>query len=446
MFEHLLNPISDEHPSGEYLKDNRTLYRTYRNAFNVAQSSFRQLVETPDAMQDAVVVHTNAENWDALAKLCESCLTEQSKDVEIYSWFTMAQLFSASPFESLAQALHTLEQMIESFWDSLQPTLPENKRKADGDAEQRKEVAEHRVKPLLQLVGDSAESGLLYMPLQMLPLVGDIDYGRFFAAEKSGSLPQLKAAALADFAREKADVEARILALGASKDALHALETTLQQKCAAAGTQSINFRFVKEAVERLINAIHFLVGDQFARWPLDAVIADAETPQAAPEQTMAAVDSQSSEFAPTESVHQPTQGQSQTAPVMAQTAAPMAVPVASQEALASREQAFAELQRIADYFLATEPHSPIYLLLKRAIRWGGMSLPELLEELVGDNNAVQQRIEQLAGLESAQHQASRAAAPVATAPQITMPEAAPSVSPTSSTTNGSDSGLSAIEW
>ncbi|MCE7630116.1 hypothetical protein LZT04_19910, partial [Vibrio fluvialis] len=67
-FEHLLNPISDEHPSGEYLKDNRTLYRTYRNAFNVAQSSFRQLVETPDAMQDAVVVHTNVENWDALAK------------------------------------------------------------------------------------------------------------------------------------------------------------------------------------------------------------------------------------------------------------------------------------------------------------------------------------------------------------------------------------------
>ncbi|ADT89008.1 type VI secretion system ImpA family N-terminal domain-containing protein [Vibrio furnissii] len=444
MFEHLLNPISDEHPSGEYLKDNRTLYRTYRNAFNVAQSSFRQLVETPDAMQDAVVVHTNAENWDALAKLCESCLSEQSKDVEIYSWFTMAQLFSASPLESLAQALHTLEQMIEHFWDSLQPTLPENKRKADGDAEQRKEVAEHRVKPLLQLVGDSAESGLLYMPLQMLPLVGDIDYGRFFAAEKSGSLPQLKAAALADFSREKADVEARILALGASKDALHALETTLQQKCAAAGTQSINFRFVKEAVERLINAIHFLVGDQFARWPLDAAMTDAETPQAASEQTMAAVDSQSSEFAPTESAHQLTQGQSQ--PIMAQTAAPMAVPVASQEALASREQAFAELQRIADYFLATEPHSPIYLLLKRAIRWGGMSLPELLEELVGDNNAVQQRIEQLAGLESAQHQASRAAAPVATAPQMTMPEAAPSVSPTSSTTNGSDSGLSAIEW
>lgn len=441
MFEHLLNPISDEHPSGEYLKDNRTLYRTYRNAFNVAQSSFRQLVETPDAMQDAVVVHTNAENWDALAKLCESCLTEQSKDVEIYSWFTMAQLFSASPLESLAQALHTLEQMIEHFWDSLQPTLPENKRKADGDAEQRKEVAEHRVKPLLQLVGDSAESGLLYMPLQMLPLIGDIDYGRFFAAEKSGSLPQLKAAALADFAREKADVEARILALGASKDALHALETTLQQKCAAAGTQSINFRFVKEAVERLINAIHFLVGDQFARWPLDAAMADAETPQTVPEQTMAAVHSAS-----TESVYQPTQGQSQTAPVMAQTSAPMAVPVASQEALASREQAFAELQRIADYFLATEPHSPIYLLLKRAIRWGGMSLPELLEELVGDNNAVQQRIEQLAGLESAQHQASRAAAPVATTPQMTMPEVAPSVSPTSSTTNGSDSGLSAIEW
>ena len=123
MFEHLLNPISDEQPSGEYLKDNRTLYRTYRNAFNVAQSSFRQLVETPDAMQDAGGgPYQRGELGCSGQTVCESCLTEQSKDVEIYSWFTMAQLFSLLRLSShWAQALHTLEQMIESFWDSLQP-------------------------------------------------------------------------------------------------------------------------------------------------------------------------------------------------------------------------------------------------------------------------------------------------------------------------------------
>ncbi|GAL33773.1 uncharacterized protein ImpA [Vibrio maritimus] len=86
--------------------------------------------------------------------------------------------------------------------------------------------------------------------------------------------------------------------------------------------------------------------------------------------------------------------------------------------VATREQALANLQSIADYFLEHEPHSPIYLLLKRAIRWGGMSLPELLEELVGDNSAVHQRIEHLAGLESAEHKATHS---VAAVPQAVAP-------------------------
>ena len=155
------------------------------------------------------------------------------------------------------------------------------------------------MKPLLQLVGDSAESGFaVHAAANAASGPATLIMAVSLRAEKSGSLPQLKAVALADFSREKAEVEARILALGASKDALLALEKTLQQKCAAAGTQSINFRFVKEAVERLINAIHFLVGDQFARWPLDAAMADAETPQTVPEQTMATVHSASTEICP----------------------------------------------------------------------------------------------------------------------------------------------------
>lgn len=440
MFEDLTSPISDEQPSGEYLKDNRTLYRGYRNAFNMAQSSFRHLIETPDALEDATAINTNTENWINLANECQKCLKETSKDVEIFSWFTVAQLFSNNPFQRLAGALSAFESVVSSNWDTLQPLLPESKRKGESEEAQAKEVAEFRVKPLLQLVGDTAESGLLYMPLQMLPLIGDIDYSAFFKAEKSSSLAQLKEAAVASFSGERSEVEERILALGEALEALTKLEKTLSEKCFSVGAQSISFRFVKESIERLLNAIQYLVGDQFARWPLD------------PEPEEVPVE----ENEPMQAANTDVDTQVNTAAPAAQAAAISTVGVSSAGAVASREQVLAQLQSIADYFLETEPHSPIYLLLKRAVRWGGMPLPELLAELVGDNGSVNQRIEQLTGLESAQHEsniksstkmASPAATPVASGNSVAQPSAEPAKNENSTQTDsGTGSSLSTIEW
>jgi type VI secretion system protein ImpA len=48
----------------------------------------------------------------------------------------------------------------------------------------------------------------------------------------------------------------------------------------------------------------------------------------------------------------------------------------------SRAEAYRRLAEAADYLLRTEPHSPAPYLVRRAVAWGGMSLGELLEELV----------------------------------------------------------------
>ena len=61
--EHLLKTISDTSSCGEYLKGNRTVYRGLRNQFNMAQSSFRQLLETPDATADEELLDQNVINW-----------------------------------------------------------------------------------------------------------------------------------------------------------------------------------------------------------------------------------------------------------------------------------------------------------------------------------------------------------------------------------------------
>ncbi|MFM2600710.1 ImpA family type VI secretion system protein [Vibrio fortis] len=444
MFEDLLTPISDEAPCGEYLKDNRSLFRGYRNEFNMAQSSFRQLMEIPDALEDAELVEANFANWQKLSDTCYQCLKENSKDLEIFSWFTVAQLFGPEPFQNLSSSLKTMESVVEKYWDTLNPVLPEKKRKGDTEQQQAVEVAEHRIKPLLQLIGDTAESGLLYMPLQMLALVGDIDYGRFYKNEKDGTLATLKAEAVSALASERGEVEARILALGESLEALTQLETLISSKCGDVGAQALSFRFVKESIERLISALRYLVGEQFTHWPLDPVVETPAEPE--PVEVTPTVDPAVADAVAESPITPAVSPVSAAAP--AALSSPAIATMATASAAATREQALADLQVIADYFLENEPHSPIYLLLKRAIRWGGMSLPELLEELVGDNNAVHQRIEHLAGLESAEHKAELKATAVPQ-PQVVMPPETVQEevkAQESTSTPSSDSGLSNIEW
>ncbi|HET9714536.1 MAG TPA: hypothetical protein VFP64_21785, partial [Pyrinomonadaceae bacterium] len=44
--------------------------------------------------------------------------------------------------------------------------------------------------------------------------------------------------------------------------------------------------------------------------------------------------------------------------------------------------AYRRLSEAADYLLRTEPHSPTPYLVKRAVEWGNMSLPELFQQIV----------------------------------------------------------------
>ncbi|MBY4677086.1 type VI secretion system protein TssA [Marinobacterium arenosum] len=384
--EHLLNPVTESAPCGEYLKGNRTLYRGLRNSFNMAQSSFRQLIESPDAISDEALLDANQNNWQELARQCEQTLAETSKDVEVFCWLATAQLFAGSPLANLAAVLETFAEAVERYWADLNPKPPEDKLKADDEAGRKQEWAENRIKPLLQLIGDTQDSGLLYMPLQMIPLVGGIDYSRYFSAEKKGALAELKTEALQAFPAEKAELTETVLSLGRILDSLELLESRIADKCRQDGASGPSFRFVKESIERLIGALRYMVGDSLTPWPLDKV-EEAATPAAADVEPD--VDGEVAETAAADAN-----------PAAQPMAVSGVVSLAASGEIYNRDQAFQELRKIADFFNRTEPHSPVYMLLERAIRWGYMSLPELLNEMVGDNSAVMGRITQLAGLES----------------------------------------------
>jgi predicted component of type VI protein secretion system len=64
-------------------------------------------------------------------------------------------------------------------------------------------------------------------------------------------------------------------------------------------------------------------------------------------------------------------------------AMPEALPSpAARGPIPSRDAAYRQLEEVARYLEAVEPHSPVPALLRRAIRWGEMRLPDLLAELM----------------------------------------------------------------
>lgn len=67
--------------------------------------------------------------------------------------------------------------------------------------------------------------------------------------------------------------------------------------------------------------------------------------------------------------------------------------------LLSRQEALNTLMQIAEFFKQNEPHSPIPYLLDRAVRWGALSFPELLEEMVVDQ-AARKAVGDLSGIVS----------------------------------------------
>ncbi|MDH1263693.1 type VI secretion system protein TssA [Pseudomonas sp. GD03944] len=50
--------------------------------------------------------------------------------------------------------------------------------------------------------------------------------------------------------------------------------------------------------------------------------------------------------------------------------------------LSNRDDAYRQLELIADYLARTEPHSPVPYLIRRAVEWGNKPLNELLNELI----------------------------------------------------------------
>jgi len=385
-YKQLLKPIEGDKPSGRYLKGERAEYRALRNTFNAAQSSFRRFIETPDSSNDEELFEENQKNWQAVSDACWQTLNEESKDIEIYCWWVMSLAFQRDSINKIANSLATLTPFIETFWPSINPYLPDDKLKSSEASEQASERAELQLKPLVQLLGESNGSGLLYMPLQMYPLVGDITLTKYLSATKAGTLPALKSNAQKDFSTYTTDVTESIKALDIALKSIDSLDIWLKSKMIELSFSAISTQFLKTNLSDCLQAIKYLVEECFQHWPLEQKQEAGEVDSLIDTQVEKSASTNIDENTNTE-VRQQTLTSDQKRAIVE--------PV---EQTMSRDSAFQQLRHIAEYFAESEPHSPVSYLLEKAIRWGYMSLPDLMEELVSGNDKVLGQISLVTGI------------------------------------------------
>lgn len=346
----LLAPLPGSSPSGPWL----------RYAPQVALIKQAREADDPSLPMGDWERPLKQANWQEVETLCLQFLTNQSKDLQIACWLLEAALHR-DEIPGLHAGIDLLYGLLEKYWDSLHPVIE------DGDTDAR-------VASLVWLNETLPRS--LRLDVTLLPLP---ERRPPRLIQEEWELQGKQGASEHPPAHEAPDglpSRSTLLKMAGEPIALRHLQQLrddLQLTAAAwlrldrlvtdkLGRDAPGLGKVSEALEQLIHSCTQLMAGRTC----DTATADtAAQPTGSPS------------------------GQNGTPlPGFAQTTA--AAPTMSMEnSLHSREAAYQALEQIADYLQAVEPHSPTPYLIRRAVKWGKMPLPELMQEVLreeGDLN------------------------------------------------------------
>lgn len=286
-----------------------------------------------------------ADGWRDVLAVGQQALAAQSKDIEIASWMTEA-LVRLHGLPGLTSGATLIVGLCEAFWDAGFPQPDE-----DG--------LEVRASPIGGLSGSSAD-GTIMQPLRRLPMFRRTDgtglgLYQWEQAEQAAGLPDDKrdakyAAGTPELATLEAEARMdQAFLRGTWRDASDALAAWRELDRvveARFGSEAPSLRKVTSLLEQLLVVLTRLGGEPQADEAGSAV--DAASPAEAGAAVAAG---------------------------------------GARGALQTREDALRELDRIAEFFRRTEPHSPLAYTLEEAVRRGRMSLAQLLAEVLPDQES-----------------------------------------------------------
>lgn len=382
VLQKLKEPVNEQQYCGTYIKLDRQAFRALRNVYNEANSAARKLLQTPDESELDELNENNINSWKRLSdQLCET-FQKQTKDIELLSWLMVSQLYLDDTLIGFKNTLDLLNTLLTEHFDELNPVIPEASIKAQDEAGKLRESLDFKMAAFSQMVGIGENDSILYAPMSQVRLLGNVSYFAYQSAEMKGECPKLREDLKKDVSANADKYKTTIETLKQCKTLCNDIYVLLGSKCQPSGIQTPNFMFIINHLDRILKSVGFLTGfsiedkkEQTAEEPVqdNNALSPAE-PQTASVQTVAV----------------------QTAGVVNNS---QSFELLSKNSEVTREQVFEELANIAKYFRSTEPHSPVSYLIEKAIRWGHLSLPELLNELISDQADTKNRIFTIAGLQ-----------------------------------------------
>jgi type VI secretion system protein ImpA len=371
------NNISEEAPFGVFLKGEKTTYRSLRTSFNSAQASWRSWSETPESLEDREKGASNTAAWAALAELCEACLTDTSKDLEVLSWYVASQIHVANPLEKCRDALLLMEGLVASSIDTLHPIPPVEKLKGETDEARASEIAELKLRPFVQLFGEVEGTGLLNGPITNLPLIGEVTFGKYILANKDGTVSALAAEVGTHISAESDALTLKIEALQQMARSIVALETNIKIYAQSHGQVPPLIGYGARLMNDVLAAILTLVEGLGFPWPGEGA---------------------NEEDAPAEQTE--SDGETVVDQAVQSGGGGGGAGFNPNATVSNRHDALVAIAQLAKYFRKSEPHSPICLLLDRAVRWGNLNAAELYREILSDGSVGMSQMALMTGLES----------------------------------------------
>jgi len=347
-------PISDEKPTGDDIRDDPSStspYYTIKDARNAARSAER------NNLYDGGSSEAN-EYWRKVERLAPEILKNNSKDLEIVSWFTEA-LIRRKGFTGLRDAFRLMHALIKNYWDDLYP-LPDEYG------------VETRVSSLTGLNGQGYD-GVLMAPIRNAAITDpDADPGpySFWQYQQVSDTDHIDDAATkkrkeAKLGFDMDDYEKAVLTssvdffvnvrddIRESIDTYNEIGSLLDEYCGLDDSPPISN--IRNTLEECLGAVLYTGEKKFSveqiAEPVD--LSGANTADATQVSSAGTV-----------------QAGTTSGPVK------------------SRQDAFKKITEIAEFLRKTEPHSPISYILERAVVWGEMSLEELMQELLVDKAAI----------------------------------------------------------
>ena len=356
--EDLLDPVSEDAPCGESLRAD-PLFTEIRLAREEDDPTLSMRHwERPLKVAD----------WSMIERRCSAALAHQSKDLQIAAWLLEAWVRQYQ-LRGLLEGLKLLMGLIERYWEPLFPAM-------DGDD------VDARLAPF-EWLNDSLPL-TLKLHITLVHLVDRkparmnlADWQKMTKAELAKSAEGQKG----EEGIENVVTRSFVIAYAAKLTNDHLAEQKkLTRQCRMAlvnldAVLRVNFANNTPSLSLISNVL-----DQIGR-ALDQIL---------PEQV-------NLDQVPPLSIIQPNEilmpSTEEASDVLSNPVVEISLAQAHEKvatlAWKNREQAYAALESIADFLHKTEPHSPTPYLIKRAVNWGRMPLPELMAEVIreeGDLN------------------------------------------------------------